>query len=66
MATIELLHVYGLAQNSPPRHGDAGLQPERTDLAWSRTTLSMWLLQPSSSAGCPTMAGSSAPWWPQP
>ncbi|MDQ0618164.1 DUF202 domain-containing protein [Arthrobacter globiformis] len=24
-----------------PRHGDGGLQPERTDLAWGRTTLSM-------------------------
>ena len=24
-----------------PSHGDAGLQPERTDLAWGRRTLSM-------------------------
>ncbi|MEO8283970.1 MAG: DUF202 domain-containing protein [Pseudarthrobacter sp.] len=24
-----------------PTHGDAGLQPERTDMAWGRTTLSM-------------------------
>lgn len=29
------------AQNNPPAHGDAGLQPERTDLSWGRTTLSI-------------------------
>lgn len=29
------------AQNNPPTHGDAGLQPERTDLAWGRTAMSM-------------------------
>ncbi|MGY4542551.1 uncharacterized membrane protein YidH (DUF202 family) [Arthrobacter sp. UYNi723] len=28
-------------QNNPPTHGDSGLQPERTDLAWGRTTMSM-------------------------
>ncbi|KIS29208.1 membrane protein [Arthrobacter sp. SPG23] len=29
------------SRREAPWHGDAGLQPERTDLAWSRTTLSM-------------------------
>lgn len=29
------------AQHNPPKHGDTGLQPERTDLAWGRTTMSM-------------------------
>ncbi|WLQ08153.1 DUF202 domain-containing protein [Arthrobacter oryzae] len=29
------------AQHDSAWHGDAGLQPERTDLAWSRTTMSM-------------------------
>ncbi|MDQ0618652.1 DUF202 domain-containing protein [Arthrobacter globiformis] len=27
--------------SSSPKHGDAGLQPERTNLAWGRTTMSM-------------------------
>jgi uncharacterized membrane protein YidH (DUF202 family) len=29
------------AQGDTPTHSDAGLQPERTDLAWGRTTMSM-------------------------
>ncbi|MFJ5699655.1 DUF202 domain-containing protein [Arthrobacter sp. NPDC093139] len=28
-------------QRDTQTHGDAGLQPERTDLAWGRTTMSM-------------------------
>lgn len=31
-----------MAKTPPlPQHGDFGLQPERTDLAWGRTTLSV-------------------------
>jgi uncharacterized membrane protein YidH (DUF202 family) len=29
------------APRDAARHGDSGLQPERTDLAWSRTTMAM-------------------------
>lgn len=29
------------AQLGPPSHADTGLQPERTDLAWGRTILSV-------------------------